>query len=262
MYGKTLRLARLFGPTGKTCIVPMDHGVTYGPIKGIENYCNTAREVLAGEPNAIVVHKGLLKSIASNKELAIGRFIMHLSASTILSNDTSNKVIVGSVEEAIQLGADAISLHINLECDLEPSMLQSMGQVSKLCLNWGMPLLAMMYTCNNPNKVTPIAHAARIAEELGADIIKLHYPGSREDVGKIINGVNVPVIFAGGEYTTSTEKLVSMVNDTISGGASGVAIGRNIFQHKNPRLITKMITKLVHGEIDYKECIMNLKGEE
>ncbi len=259
MYGKRIRLARLMDDVSKrTCIAPIDHGATMGPIEGIQDYIGTIKSIFGGGADALVLHKGLLSAVAAYPELSKGRYIMHLSASTILSYDSTYKVLVGSVEEAVKLGADGVSVHINLGVGYEAQMLKDLGNIAKACLEWGMPLLAMMYTHKVPWQIKHTMHAARLAEELGVDIVKIGYPGTIKETQELIKSVHIPIVIAGGEKMDSAETLLNIVDDALTAGASGVAIGRNIFQHKDPKFITGLVSKLIHGQTSLKECLSRL----
>ncbi|HUJ85208.1 MAG TPA: 2-amino-3,7-dideoxy-D-threo-hept-6-ulosonate synthase, partial [Candidatus Acidoferrales bacterium] len=170
--GKKRRLARIFEHDSKTVIVPMDHGVTIGPCKGIENMQTIVNQLLQGEADAILVHKGIAKRIDAG---SAGLIVM-LSGASNLSPNPNNKVQVCSVQEAVGLGADGVSVHINIGAQDEDSMLRKLGRVSEECELFGMPLLAMMYPRGpkiaNEHAPEVVAHAARIGGELGADIVK------------------------------------------------------------------------------------------
>ena len=261
MYGKSIRMARLFNiETKRICVVPIDHGTTYGPIEGIKEPLKTVSKIISGGADALVIHKGLLRMIAEYPELsARGRYIMHLSASTALSPDLNYKVTVGTVEEAVSLGADGVSIHVNLGTPGEADMIKELGSVAKSCMEWGMPLMVMIYSHKVPQNHFYVAHAARLAQELGADIVKIDYPGSFENVESVIKGVSIPVVIAGGSKIDKPEELLRMISDSLSAGAAGVAIGRNIFQHKKPELITSVIRMMVHGKLQLQDCLDNLK---
>ena len=121
--------------------------------------------------------------------------IVHMSASTRLGPDPNNKVMVCSVEEALKMGADAVSVHINIGSETESDQLQALSQTAKSCTEWGMPLLAMMYprgkAIKNPHDPEVVALAARAGAELGADVIKTNYtgrPGHVQDGGPGLSG--------------------------------------------------------------------------
>ena len=125
MIGKKIRLERIINRnTGRTVIAPMDHGVSSGPIPGIIDMDATVDEISQGGADAILMHKGIVKQGHRGYGKDIG-LIVHLSASTSLAPDPNDKVTVTSVEKAIQLGADAVSIHVNLGSDTESQMLRN-----------------------------------------------------------------------------------------------------------------------------------------
>lgn len=251
MIGKRIRMERIMDRnSGKTVIVPMDHGVTIGPVAGLINMQQTINAVAIGGANAIILHKGLIEAGHRRKGRDVG-LIVHLSASTQLAPDPSSKTMVCTVEEAIKLGADAVSIHVNLGSEDERSMLEDLGRVAKVASEWGMPLLAMMYTRGPKVKseydVKLVKHAARVGAELGADIIKVVYTGSPESFREVVEGCFVPVVIAGGEKMGNDEDLIEMVKGAIAAGAAGVSIGRNVFQHKDPERMVQKICRIVHS---------------
>ena len=256
MSGKNIRLSRIMPfPGGRGCIVPIDHGTTYGPIAGLEKCYKTIENIKHGGASAILLHKGILSRINKYPNLLDGNYIMHISASTSLGKFQSEKVLVGTVEEAVRLGAIGVSVHINLGVESESKMLKDFGMISKNCYDWGMPLLAMMYV-NEANKdVNKIAHAARLAQEIGADLVKVDYPGTPEGMKKITNSVDIPVVIAGGSRIDKLGEFLKVVDESIFGGASGVSVGRNIFQHEQAKLVTEVICNLLKNKWHVDECI-------
>ena len=250
MIGKSIRLERIINrDSGRTVIVPMDHGITLGPIQGLEDMTKTVDAVVNGGATAIVLHKGIVSSGHRRSGKDVG-LIVHLSASTSLGPDPNAKVEVAEVEEALRLGADAVSVHVNLGAPTEMEMLRELGRVAKKCSDWGMPLLAMIYTrgekVKNPFDVEYVKHAARVGAELGADIVKVVYTGSIKTFEEVVAGCPVPVVIAGGEKMESDKELLEMVADALKAGAAGVSIGRNVFQHKRPMRIVSAIGAIVH----------------
>ena len=179
--------------------------------------------------------------------------------------DPNHKVLVCSVEKAIKLGADAVSIHINIGAEDEPEMLRDFGSVSEKCFEWGMPLLAMVYPRGQkvPDEKDPeaVKLAARIAAELGADIVKVPYTGSVETFKEVVDGCPVPVVIAGGPRVNNEEDVLRMVYDSIQAGGVGVSIGRNVFQHKNPIVMVKAVSSIVHDDATVKEALTILEEE-
>ncbi|MBN1521486.1 MAG: class I fructose-bisphosphate aldolase family protein [Candidatus Aureabacteria bacterium] len=258
MIGKAIRLERIINRNNrKTVIVPMDHGVTVGPILGIENLRDTIDKISEGGANGIILHKGNVLSGHRRSGKDIG-LILHLSASTSLSQDPHSKALICTVEEAIKLGADAVSIHINLGANNEKEMLRDFGFVSQKCMDWGMPLIAMMYTrgphIENEFEVGVVKHAARVGAELGADIVKVNYTGSAETFEEVVKGCPVPVVIAGGEKTETDEQILEMIRGAMDAGAGGASIGRNAFQHIAPEKMTRAIYNIVHHDYSVEKA--------
>lgn len=263
MIGKKIRLERIINRhTGRTVIAPMDHGVSNGPMKGIIDIDKTVESISQGGADAILMHKGIVEQGHRGYGKDIG-LIVHLSASTSLAPNPNNKVIVTSVEKAIQLGADAVSVHVNLGSETESEMLQELGEISETCSYWGIPLLAMMYPrgqkVENEHDVELVKHAARVGSELGVDIVKTNYTGDPDSFKEVVEGALVPVVIAGGPKVDTDEELLQMVKDSIEVGGAGVAFGRNLFQAENPDKITKAISEVVHNDLEVNEALKFLK---
>ena len=258
MIGKKIRLERIIDrDSGRTVIVPMDHGTTMGPIEGLVDMKTTNTKIVEGGANALILHKGIVAVGHRGKGKDIG-LIIHLSANTSLSPDPNTKVPVCTVEEAISLGADAVSIHVNLGAEKDTEMIEYMGGVSATCAKWGMPLVAMMYArgkkVKNEYDVKFVKHAARVGAELGADIVKCNYTGTIASFKEVVAGCPVPVVIAGGEKMETELQLLKMVEDALKAGAAGVSIGRNAFQHKNPEKIVAAIGKIVHKGMTAKQA--------
>jgi fructose-bisphosphate aldolase/2-amino-3,7-dideoxy-D-threo-hept-6-ulosonate synthase len=260
--GKVVRLERIMDRrTGRTVIIPMDHGLGMGPIKGLVNMTETVDKVADGGANAVLGHVGLplFGHRRSGKDIGL---IMHLSASTSLSPDPNNKVIITPVEDAIRMGADAVSVHINIGAETECEMLQSLGTVASRCREWGMPLLAMMYPrgrkIDSQHAVESVKIAARAAAEVGADIVKTNYTGDIDSFREVTNGCPVPVVVAGGPRMDTTEEILEMVRDSVEAGGAGVAIGRNVFQAKDPTNMVRALSMVVHQRYEVRDVIEEL----
>ncbi|MDH7593313.1 MAG: 2-amino-3,7-dideoxy-D-threo-hept-6-ulosonate synthase [Methanomicrobiales archaeon] len=257
MIGKEIRLERIIDRnTKRTVIIPMDHGFTLGQIQGLTNMTEIISEVSEGGANAIILHKGMVKSGHRKSGRDIG-LIVHLSGSTSLNPDPNDKVIVCSVEEAVAIGADAVSIHVNLGAPNESKMIESAGAIVRDCNRWGMPLLIMIYPKGKDISGTSpqaVGHCVRVAEELGADLIKTNYTGNKESFAKIVKACSVPVLIAGGEKAGDEETLVA-IRDAIDAGAAGVCMGRNAFQRDNPRQFVRSICHVVHYGVDPEHAL-------
>ena len=253
--GKKRRLKRIFRDDGRTVIVPMDHGVTVGPVAGLVNMQETINKLLRGGVDAVVLHRGVAKHVDTGN----AGLIVHLSGITKLGPDPNNKVQVCSVEEAVRIGADAVSVHVNVGAEQEDKMLLKLGKVADDCDRYGVPLLAMMYPrgpkIQNEHALDVVAHAARLGAELGADIIKTNYTGDVETFKEVVRGCCVPVIIAGGPKVETVREVLQMVHDSIKAGGAGISIGRNVFQHENPTKMVKALSAIVHDGVSVDEAL-------
>lgn len=266
ILGKKIRMERIFNRnTGKTVIVPMDHGMTVGPIPGIIDMKDAIEKVTRGGANAIVEHKGLVEQGHRKRGQDIG-LIIHLSASTSLSPSPNAKTLVCSVEEAIKLGADAVSIHVNLGNGDEKEMLHDFGCIAYDAKTWGMPLLAMIYPRGEKIKdeygVDSVKHAARVGDEMGADIVKVSYTGSKESFRQVVDGCSIPVVIAGGAKMSSDREIFEMVKGAIDAGGAGVSIGRNIFQHRNPTRMVMAVSAIVNEGASIEDALGVLSNEK
>jgi fructose-bisphosphate aldolase/2-amino-3,7-dideoxy-D-threo-hept-6-ulosonate synthase len=261
--GKSVRMERIMNrKTGKMIIVPMDHGVSMGPIAGLIDMPTIVDKVAEGGANAVLLHKGIIKVGHRGYGRDIG-LIMHLSGSTSLGPDPNNKVLVSKVEEAIKMGADAVSVHINIGAENEADMLKILGNTARECMEWGMPLLAMMYPrgkkIESEHDVEVVKIAARAGAELGADIIKTNYTGDPDSFKEVVRGCPAPVVIAGGPKMETDRDVLEMVEGAIEAGGAGTSIGRNIFQHDNPTKMTRAIARIVHEGWSAEEAMEELK---
>ncbi|MEM2921223.1 MAG: class I fructose-bisphosphate aldolase family protein, partial [Candidatus Bathyarchaeia archaeon] len=208
-----------------------------------------------GGVDAIVVHKGIAANIDTRR---LG-LIIHLNASNELSPDPNRKILVCNVEEALELGADAVSIHVNIGAPSEAEMLSDLGQVSAACSDYGLPLLAMMYPrgpgIKNSNDVNVVKHAARIGAELNADVVKTNYTGTVATFSTVVKTCPVPVVIAGGPKAANEEGFLQMVYDSLAAGGRGVSIGRNVFQHRNPEAMARALVAIVHGNSSVSEAL-------
>jgi len=264
MIGKAIRLERIIDRNSqRTVIIPMDHGVTVGPIDGLADMRTTISSVVRGGANAILMHKGMVGAGHRGTGKDVG-LIIHLSAGTSISPDPNAKELVCTVEEAIKLGGDAVSIHINLGAETDKEMLGQFGRVSERCLEWQMPLVTMIYTRGPKVKdeydVENVKLAARVGAELGADIVKVVYTGNAESFAQVVRGCPVPVVIAGGPKMGSDEEIFRMVEGALEAGAMGLSIGRNAFQHKTPDKMIRALSEMVHNGATVDQAVEVLKS--
>lgn len=259
MIGKDIRLERIMNrQTGRAILVPMDHGVSTGPIPGLIEMRTAVDAVANGGANAVIMHKGMVGGGHRKYGHDVG-LILHLSASTDLAVLPNAKTLVCSVEEAIKLGADGVSIHVNIGDEQERFMLSDLGEISRAANEWGIPLLAMVYARGPKVKdgyaVDVVKHGARVGAELGADLVKVPYTGSVDTFRHVIAGCHIPVLIAGGPKMESDRDILEMTSGAVQAGGAGVSIGRNVFQAEDPAAMVQAMSAIVHENKSVDEAL-------
>ena len=249
------RLARLM-PDGKAVWVPIDHGVSSWPVAGLSDIDSLVDEMKAGGADAIIAHKGVVSRYPDSSI----PLLMHISASTIHGGEnSSNKVLVGSGEEALERGALGVSVQVNLGDLNEHLMLERMGMISEQCHRLDIPLLGMIYPRGpflktEGDHTMAVAHAVRLGWELGCDAIKTSWPGSKEAFAEAVRAAPIPVLIAGGESGGDFTEVLRIVADAMEVGGAGVCMGRQIFANENPRKCVLALHGLIHEGLSFEEA--------
>lgn len=249
--GKRIRLSRIFNPqSARALVVPMDHSVTIGPLGKADHADRTAAMLTAAGADAIVVHKGRARSINPVHFTEMG-LIVHLSAGTELALDRTGKVLVGSVEECLRLGADAVSVHVNVGSPTEAAQLNDLGAVASACDALGAPLLAMMYARgpemgSRTELVDILSHLAAIATDLGADIVKLDYAGSRAAMNEVVDSCPLPILVAGGPAGVGDDAAIGFGTEVAQTNVAGLSFGRLIFDAEQPQRVAAELSRQLH----------------
>jgi predicted phospho-2-dehydro-3-deoxyheptonate aldolase len=248
-------------------VLALDHGLTMGRVPGLERIEQRLHGVGRDSLDAIVLHQGMVARLLPLFETGQRPgLIVHLSGATQLSPDANEKQLVCTVEHALRLGADAVSVHANLGARTENKMLADLATVSETCQRWGVPLLAMIYPRRDTQatSVEPedVAHAIRVAMELGVDLVKVPYTGSRDSFARALEDADIPVFVAGGARLESEEALLRFVDAALQAGAAGVTFGRNIFQSARPIRLARAVAAMVHSRLSVEEALALLGDEQ
>ncbi len=231
-------------------LLPLDHGVSEGLLHGLQDMPALLEGLDPGLVQGVILHKGMAAALAQHIDPRMN-LIIHLSAGTRHSLPSYAKALVCSVQEAVRLGADAVSIHVNLGNDCEDRMLTDFGMVTDEAHLLGIPVLAMIYARGgqivNEHDPTLIAHSIRLGAELGADLVKVPYSGEPETFSRAVSACPVPVLVAGGPKKENFKDFVRMVGEAMQCGAKGVSIGRNIFQHDEPAVALNTLAAVVRS---------------
>ncbi|MFF5858371.1 2-amino-3,7-dideoxy-D-threo-hept-6-ulosonate synthase [Streptomyces sp. NPDC012751] len=244
-----VRLARLSRHRDdRFLFVPLDHSVADGPIVAAARFNGLVRTAVEGGADAVVVHKGRVAGIDPGllRDCAL---IVHLSASTAHAPDADAKVLVGDVEEAIRLGADAVSVQVNIGSLTESRQLADLGSVADACRRWNVPLLAMVYPrgprISDPHDPALLAHVVNVAADLGADLVKTTWATPLERMADVVASCPVPVLAAGGPHRPGADPA-AFADGVMAAGCAGLAVGRTFFESGSPARVIRALSAVVH----------------
>jgi DhnA family fructose-bisphosphate aldolase class Ia len=272
-YGVAIRTSRLFNEkTGRCVVIAMDHGVALGAVNGLENLGQRLEQVIAGSPEGVLLNAGAMRTFGHlfakrNAPLVILAVDFPLFASYPGGNKTDGQVPTNSIEEAARLGADMIKICLifgQQDIDRQLKNMSFVASTIEQCHRLGLPVMVEPTTWGlrfegqalKDGKL--LADIARIAYEMGADIVKSDFPSPAEDIDKIITACPVPIVLLGGGKTDSHEEMLRDLLVCVQNGVSGVAFGRNVWQHSQPDKMVKAIQKIVHEE-DFDAALQLLK---
>lgn len=219
-------------------IVPIDHGLTAGPLDGLESVAQIARWIGHPAITGIIAHKGMVERLAEKGLLQGVGLMVHLNGMMSISARPDDKERLTSVEAAVRLGADAVSLQLNFDGTNDARNLAQLGETVDEALRHGLPVLTMLYDKaprdGQSQRVTRLRHLMRACVELGTDALKVAAPASLSDLPALLAGVveHTAVFFAGGAVG-SEEQIVKLAQEATAAGAAGLCVGRNVFQRES-----------------------------
>ena len=250
-WGMTNRFSKIIKPKNGRCVMlAVDHGYFLGPTEKLEVPERTI-EPLLPYVDSIMLTRGVLRTSLS--PLSDVPIVLRVSGATsIVGDDLSNETITTSLEDAIRLNVSCLALSIFVGSKYEH---QTLGNLATLVDNgerYGIPILAV--TAVGKEMVRDARYlglACRIAAELGAHVVKTYYC---ENFEKVIEGCPVPVIIAGGKKLAKDIDVLELTFNAIKDGASGVDMGRNIWQSDHPIAMIKAVRSIVHEGFSLKEA--------
>jgi DhnA family fructose-bisphosphate aldolase class Ia len=264
--GKAVRLERLKNPeSGRILTVALDHAPSYGLLKGLENIHRVVEQVASGGPDAIMLMKGTAEHCFHPYA---GRIALILKCSTLSPFHPEQDVWVSSVEDALRLGADAIAMAVTIGSPHQPQTLASLATLVREAEGAAMPVIAHAYP--NGGLVPPderyslerVGYAARLAMELGVDIVKTFYTGSSETFAEVVDrAAPALVVAAGGPRLQTEAEALRMAYDVVRARAAGITFGRNIWQSKRISGMIRALKLVVHSNSSVKEALDKLAPE-
>lgn len=249
-WGMKNRLARIFNPeTGRTVMLAIDHGYFQGPTTGLERV-DLNIVPLMPMADALMLTRGMLRTTvppALTKPI-----VMRCSGGPSILKELSNEELAVDIEDAIRMNVSALTLQVFVGGEYETRTVHNMTRLVDVGMRYGFPTMAVTAVGKEMTRDAKYLRlACRICAELGAQIVKTYY--CAEDFETVTASCPVPIVMAGGKKLPELEAL-TMAYNAIDRGASGVDMGRNIFQSEAPRAMMQAIHKVVHKNLKPKEA--------
>jgi len=241
-WGMQSRLARIFNPeSGRTVMLAFDHGYFQGPTTGLERIDINIAPLFA-HTDVLMCTRGVLRSVvpaAVNKPV-----VMRASGGNSILTELSNETVAVAIEDALRLNVAAMAAQVYIGSEFEHQSCKNIIKLVDQGLRYGMPTMAVTGVGKDMARDQRyFSLATRIAAEMGANIIKTYYVD--EGFERVAAGCPVPIVIAGGKKLPEREAL-EMCFKAIDQGASGVDMGRNIFQSESPVAMLKAVKAVVH----------------
>lgn len=249
LLGKRARLNRIINEeSGKFVAITVDHAIARGVVNGLENIEETIRKVAEGKPDAMTMHKGIADKVFAPYA---GKIPLLLKSTSFAPYHMDFDVPVADVEEAIRLGADAISVGLIVGGPEQKEQIAHLAKISKSAFEYGMPLIAHAYPrgslIEDQKDPDAVAYAVRTAVELGVDIVKTNWNGSPEKFAKAVQAASpAKVVIAGGAPKNDLASYFKMTEEAMQAGAFGVTFGRFVFADKDPAAVIAAVKSIVH----------------
>ncbi|MGC9309887.1 MAG: class I fructose-bisphosphate aldolase [Candidatus Nanoarchaeia archaeon] len=236
---------------GKVLLLAYDQGLEHGPTDFNDKNVNPEYIIDIAEKGytGIIFQKGVAEKYQNKLKQAKVSLILKLNGKTNLVKGEPISRQICSVDEAVKLGAVAVGYTIYIGSEHESKMLDEFAHIEEQAHKKGLPVIAWIYPRGKSVKGKPskqlMAYACRVGLEIGADIVKIRYNGKLEDLKWAVKSAGKTKVVIAGGMKKQESKLLEDVKETMQAGASGLAIGRNIWQSKEPDKITRELKRLV-----------------
>ncbi len=257
--GKTIRMSRIFKEDGRAAMVAINQGIAMGPGKGIELIRPVVEKLMPEHPDSFTIHRGFA---VSTLDLFAGKAALILKSTNSTRFFGPQETPVATVQDAVMLGADAVSVGLSLADTREEATVAHIARFISEAEKAGMPTVAHAY----PNgsliddsvrySVESVGYAVRVALELGIDIIKTFWTGSGDTFARIVEmGAPSKIVISGGPRCKTLRECFDMTWQGIQAGAHGITYGRNIWQHEYPAAVLRGLVAIVHKNAAVDEAM-------
>jgi fructose-bisphosphate aldolase, class I len=263
-------LRGILRPDGRCLVIAMDHALSHGPARGLDDPAALIERMIASGADAIMTSYGVVKKYGHLIRPHVP-IIMRIDGGPSVRTGTWREYtdyrLLYQVADAAQLGADAVVVMHFVGAPAEMATLSNLAAAATQCASAGLPLLVEALPCPHPNipqifDSAAIALAARIAAEHGADFVKTTYSGDVESFRSVVQAATVPLLVLGGERINSDRAVLELTHDATAAGAAGMAIGRNIWQAPKPAGMVRALAAILHegATVDAAEGLLRDAG--
>jgi DhnA family fructose-bisphosphate aldolase class Ia len=247
--GKQIRMNLLFNKTtGNSLCIAADHGGIAGPMEGINDPAQLVGQCVAGGADCILTTRGFARAAGDAWDRSTSLLLRLTGGFTVLGG-TFEEELITTPQAAVEFGAAGAAVTVKFGHEREGEFTRNASMVADECARLGLPLMVEAMAKGKDLRSTDpkgVKLAARAAMELGADIIKTYYTGDPDSFREVVEGCPIPILILGGPKTDSDEQVVSDVYYAMQAGARGIAMGRNIWQRKNPQPMIEAMAGLIH----------------
>lgn len=262
MLGKEVRMSRLVNPkSNKMMAITVDHATSRGiaPLTGLHHVQDTIDKIILGRPDAMTLTKGIAEHCMWNHA---GEVAMLMKISNYSPVAPTRDTVFGTVDEAIRMGADAVSMGCMTLGDFQGEQFEAIGRISEECMRKGMPLIGHVYPKGESVKPEDrtawenIAYCVRSACELGMDIIKTTYTGDPDSMAKVVATVpsTFRIVIQGGDACKTLDDYLQMTREAMDCGVGGVTMGRFVWDYKDVTALVIALRYIIHEGYSVKEA--------
>jgi len=242
-WGLQNRLSRIFNPqTGRTVMLAVDHGYFQGPTTGLERIDINVLP-LVQHADTLMLTRGILRSLVPSS--VSQSIVLRVSGGTSILKELSNEEIAVDIEDSIRLNVCAMAVQVFIGGEYERQSIINMTKMVDIGTRYGIPTLAVTAVGKDMARDARYFRlATRICAELGAHYVKTYY--IEDGFETVTASCPVPIVMAGGKKLPELDAL-TMAYRAVQEGASGVDMGRNIFQSESPAAMIQAVKAVVHG---------------
>jgi class I fructose-bisphosphate aldolase len=254
MLGSPRRTARITAEDGRSLIVAFDHGIGGANYAGMASPGRTLDDVISAGADAVLTTIGMAEAFGSK----LNRVGLILNLDLATGNEEA------AVRAVMAVGAEMGKFIMTPSNPAVPDSIGHAQHLAAVCHEWGLPLMVepipVSFSATEFHTPEKIGQAARIACEIGADIVKMQFTGDAASFQEVMAALYRPVVILGGPERSDDRGVLQGIHDAMNAGAIGVAIGRNIWNRERPAHMVAALGAIIHGGASVESAMRELGG--